>query len=125
MDQRLMGPIDGEADAPTPPPAGRLHRQLSSFGVLLLTLSCLSPVFSVYGIGSDVLQHAGTGAVVLFLLGLAAAVVWAVVYAELGSAYPYAGGDYVGVGSTLGPWAGFASLTLWAATTPCMNAFLA
>ena len=96
--------------------AGQLHRQLTSFGALLLTLSCLSPVFSVYGIGGDVLQHAGTGAAALFLIGIAAAVVWAVIYAELGSAYPYAGGDYVAVGTILGPWAGFASLTIWVAT---------
>ena len=45
----------------------RLHRKLSSFGVLMLTLSCLSPVFSVYGVGSDVLQHAGTGAAAMFI----------------------------------------------------------
>lgn len=105
--------------------AARLHRRLSSFGVLLLTLSCLSPVFSVYGPGSDVLQHAGTGAAGLFLLGIGAALVWAVVYAELGSAYPYAGGDYVGVGSILGPGAGFACLVLWAATILTTNAYLA
>jgi amino acid transporter len=104
---------------------GRLHRKLSSFGVLLLTLSCLSPVFSIYGVGSDVLQHVGTGAAGLFLIGIAAAVIWAVIYAELGSAYPYAGGDYVGVGTILGPWAGFASLTIWVATTGPTVAFLA
>ncbi|MGH3429683.1 MAG: APC family permease, partial [Mycobacteriales bacterium] len=95
---------------------GRLHRELSAFGVLVLTLSCLSPVFSIYGVGADVLAHAGTGAAVLFLCGIGVAVVWALVYAELGSAYPYAGGDYVGVGRILGPWAGFASLAAWAAT---------
>ncbi len=105
--------------------SGRLHRQLSSFGVLLLTLSCLSPVFSIYGPGSDVLQHAGTGAADLFLIGLAAAAVWALVYAELGSAYPYAGGDYVGVGSILGPWAGFASLVIWGVTALPATALLA
>jgi amino acid transporter len=104
---------------------GRLHRRLSSLGVLLLTLSCLSPVFSIYGVGSDVLQHAGTGAAVLFLIGIVAAAIWAVVYAELGSAYPYAGGDYVGVGTILGPWAGFASLTIWVATAGPAAAFLA
>jgi amino acid transporter len=106
-------------------PADRLHRKLSSFGVLLLTLSCLSPVLSIYGIGPDVLQHAGTGAATVFMCGIAAAVVWACVYAELGSAYPYAGGDYVGVGSILGPWAGFASLTVWAVTSPPSMSFLA
>ena len=103
----------------------RLHRKLSSFGVLLLTLSCLSPVFSIYGVGSDVLLHAGTGAAAMFICGIGVALVWAVVYAELGSAYPYAGGDYVGVGSILGPWAGFASLTVWAVTLAPSNAFLA
>jgi len=104
---------------------GQLHRKLSSFGVLLLTLSCLSPVFSIYGIGSDVLQHAGTGAAGLFLIGIGAAVIWAVIYAELGSAYPYSGGDYVGVGTILGPWAGFASLTIWVTTAGPGCAFLA
>ena len=108
-----------------PTPDNRLRRKLSSFGVLLLTLSCLSPVFSVYGPGSDVMQHAGTGAAALFLIGIGAALIWAVVYAELGSAYPYAGGDYVGVGSTLGPAAGFACLALWAATILTTNAYLA
>ncbi len=81
-----------------PPVRSVLHRQLSPFGVWLLALSCLSPVFSVYGVGGDVLVHAGTGTVLLFLVGLGAALLWGFVYAELGSAFPYAGGDYVGVG---------------------------
>lgn len=105
--------------------APRLHRKLSTFDALLLTLSCLSPVFSVYGPGSDVLQHAGTGAAALFLIGIGAAAIWGMVYAELGSAYPYAGGDYVGVGSVLGPAAGFVCLALWAVVVVPLNAFLA
>ncbi|HVS78491.1 MAG TPA: APC family permease [Steroidobacteraceae bacterium] len=103
----------------------RLHRKLPAFDALLLTLSCLSPVFSVYGPGSDVLQHAGTGAAALFLIGIGAAAIWGMVYAELGSAYPCAGGDYVGVGSILGPAAGFACLALWAVVVLPLNAFLA
>lgn len=103
----------------------RLHRRLSPFDALLLTLSCLSPVFSVYGPGADVLRQSGTGAAALFALGIAVAAVWAMVYAELGSAYPYAGGDYVGVGSILGPAAGFACLALWAAIIVPTNAYLA
>ncbi len=82
-------------------------------------------MLSIYGIGSDVLMHAGTGAAGTFLCGIAVALVWAVVYAELGSAYPYSGGDYVGVGSILGPWAGFASLTIWTVTAGPTSAFLA
>jgi amino acid transporter len=115
----------GPAIEPVADARNRLHRKLSSFGVLLLTLSCLSPVLSIYAIGSDVLLHAGTGAALVFICGVGVAVVWAVVYAELGSAYPYAGGDYVGVGSILGPWAGFASLTVWAVTQGPSNAILA
>ena len=103
----------------------RLHRKLTSFGALLLTLSCLSPALSIYGTGSDVLLHAGTGAAGMFICGIGVAVLWAVVYAELGSAYPYAGGEYVGVGSILGPWAGFASLSVWGVFAGPANAFLA
>ncbi len=102
-----------------------LQRRLTPFDALLLTLSCLSPVFSVYGPGADVLRQSGTGAAALFALGIAVAAVWAMVYAELGSAYPYAGGDYVAVGSILGPAAGFACLVLWAAIVLPTNAFLA
>ena len=102
-----------------------LHRRLTAFGVLLLTISCLSPIVSVFGTGGDILQHAGTGAVGTFLIGLGVAVVWAVIYAEIGSAYPYAGGDYVGIGTILGPWAGFASLTLWTATAGPSTAYTA
>lgn len=105
--------------------ATQLNRQLGSLGVLLLTLSCLSPVVSIYGSGTDVLLHAGTGAAGMFICAIGVAVVWAVVYAELGSAYPYAGGEYVAVGSVLGPWAGFASLTVWSVTAGPANAFLA
>jgi amino acid transporter len=116
---------DHETAAGAAAQPSRLHRKLSPFDALLLTLSCLSPVFSVYGPGSDILQHTGTGAGVLFLIGIGAAAIWAMVYAELGSAYPYAGGDYVGVGSILGPAAGFASLALWALVILPINAFLA
>jgi amino acid transporter len=117
-----QAPVEGGSGAES---RGCLHRRLHSFGVLLLTLSCLSPVLSIYGVGSDVLQHAGTGAAGLFLVGIGVAAIWAVVYAELGSAFPYAGGDYVGVGAILGPAAGFVSLTLWAVTVIPNSAFLA
>ncbi len=110
------------AGAPAPP---RLRRQLSGFGVLLLALSSLSPVLSAYGIGSDVLLHAGSGAAVLFLIGIGVALVFGMVYAELGSAYPHAGGEYVGVGTILGGWAGVSSMAIWAATSGPNIAFAA
>jgi len=114
-----------EAARAPAPGAGKLHKQLGTFGCLLLTMSCLSPVLSIFGIGSDVLQHAGSAAAPLFLIGLGVAVIWALVYAELGSAYPYAGGDYVGVGSILGPWAAAITLAIWAATMGPQVAFQA
>lgn len=73
--------------------------------------------------GGDVLHQAGTGAGGLFLLAIGAAVVWGVVYAELGSAYPYAGADYVGVGSILGGGPGVLVLALWAVTAGPTTAF--
>ena len=108
-----------------PSDAGRLHRKLSSFGVLLLTLSCLSPVLSVYGVGADVLKTAGTAAAGLFLFGIAVTAVFGMLYAELASAYPYSGGDYVGIGFILGPSAALASLSLWAVTAGPSIAFMA
>jgi amino acid transporter len=104
---------------------GGLRRELSSFAVLLLTLSSLSPVVSVFGMGGDVLHQAGAAAAGLFGFAILAAVVWAVVYAELGSAYPYAGGDYVGVGRILGSWAGVVTLAIWAVTAGPSLAFAA
>lgn len=116
--ERSLGP-----PLPTAPDTPALQRKLSSVGVLLLTLSSLSPVFSIFGVGSDVLQHAGTGAVGLFLLAFGVAAIYAVVYAELGSAFPYAGGDYVGVGTILGGGAGVVVLALWAVSTGPSIAF--
>jgi amino acid transporter len=73
-----MNTIAADTIAKHPP---RLRRELSVLAVLMLTLSCLSPVYS------------------------------------------YAGGDYVGVGTILGPWGGFASLTVWMITAaPLMAA---
>ena len=123
VDAILAPGAPAPTDAAALKPERRLNRSLSSLGVLLLTLSCLSPVFSIYGVGADVLQHTGAAAAALFLVGLAAAVIWAVVYAELGSAYPYAGGDYVGVGAILGSGAGFVTLALWTVTSGPAAAF--
>jgi amino acid transporter len=122
----VIAPIAPDPSTPVQTAApGGLHRQLSAFAVLLLTLSCLSPVVSIFGVGADVLQHTGGGAATLFLLGIGAAVIWGLVYAELGSAFPYAGGDYVGVGTILGPWAGLATLAMWVVITPPSIAFSA
>lgn len=39
----------------------------------------------------------------MFVVGIVAALVWALVYAEPGSAYPCSGGDNGGVAAILGP----------------------
>jgi len=81
-------------------------------GTLLLTLSSVTPASSVFVIVPGVIQQAGTGA---FLSMLAAGLLCfpvALVYAELASAFPIAGGEYCMLGRTLGPLWGFAMLGL-------------
>ncbi|MBW8745282.1 MAG: APC family permease [Sphingomonas sp.] len=53
------------------------------------------------------LQSAGTGTLWAFLLAGLVCVATAYVYAELSSAFPVAGGEYVAVARTLGPLPGF------------------
>ena len=79
-------------------------------GVLLLTLSAVTPASSVYVIIPGIITQAGTGG--LFSLGAAAvvALAMALVYAELASAFPHAGGEYAMLGRTLGPFIGYVFL---------------
>jgi amino acid transporter len=72
----------------------------------------VTPASSVFVIVPGVIQQAGTGA---FLSMLAAALLSfpiALVYSELASAFPIAGGEYSMLGRTLGPAWGFAMLGL-------------
>ncbi|BBD98801.1 APC family permease [Sphingobium amiense] len=115
--------VDGNAADAQRPVAGKLHKQLTTWGCLFLAMSGLSPALSVFGIGSDVLLQTGSAAAPLFLLSIGVAVIWGTVYAELGSAYPYAGGDYVGVGTILGAWAAAVTLAIWATTLAPLIAF--
>ena len=92
------------------PAAPPLLRSLSVWGVLFLTLSVATPASSVFVIVPGMLQVAGTGAVWALLLAGLVCVATAFVYAELSSAWPVAGGEYVAVAHTLGPSAGFVML---------------
>lgn len=76
-------------------------------GVLFLALSAETPASSVFVIVPDVLKQAGSGALVSMLAAALIAVCMAGVYGELGSAFPFAGGEYAIVGRTLGPLPGF------------------
>ena len=91
--------------APTP-----LVRSLGVAGVLFLTLSVTTPASSLFVIVPGMLQVAGTGAIWATLLATVVCVATAFIYAELSSAWPVAGGEYVMVAQTLGPMAGFVML---------------
>ena len=87
-----------------------LTRSLGIAGVLFLTLSVTTPASSAFVIVPGMLQVAGTGAVWATLLAGLVCVTTALIYAELSSAWPVAGGEYVAVAHTLGPGAGFVML---------------
>ena len=89
---------------PTPHP---LARCLGVAGILFLTVSATTPASSVFVIMPGMLQTAGSGALWAFLLAGVVCVATAFVYAELSSAFPIAGGEYVMVARTLGPLPGF------------------
>ena len=93
---------------PAPPQA--LTRSLGVLGVLFLTLSVTTPASSVFVIVPGMLQEAGTGAVWALAIAGVVCVATAYIYAELSSAWPVAGGEYVMVAHTLGPLAGFVML---------------
>jgi amino acid transporter len=81
-------------------------------GTLLLTLSSVTPASSVFVIVPGVIQQAGTGALLSMLAAALLSFPIALVYSELASAFPIAGGEYSMLGRTLGPAWGFAMLGL-------------
>ena len=93
-----------------PAPPAPFVRSLGVIGVLFLTLSVTTPASSVFVFVPDMLGAAGTGAVWAFLIAALVCVATAYIYAELSSAWPVAGGEYVMVARTLGPFAGFVML---------------
>jgi len=99
--------FDGQLDPPAPQP---LVRCLGVAGVLFLTLSVTTPASSVFVIVPGMLQTAGSGAIWATLIAALICVTTAFIYAELSSAWPVAGGEYVMVARTLGPLTGFVML---------------
>jgi len=87
-----------------------LRRSLGVVGILFLTLSAITPASSVFIIVPEMLRDAGTGALWAMLIAGLVCVATAYLYAELSSAWPVAGGEYVMVAHTLGPLAGFVIL---------------
>src|SRR6202789_791827 len=81
-------------------------------GNLLITISAITPAASVFIMGQQVVQQAGTGAILCFLGAGLIALTTAYVYAELSSAFPLTGAEYSMLGRTLGPSWGFMALGL-------------
>jgi amino acid transporter len=92
---------------PMPQP---LPRCLGMLGMVFLTLSATTPASSVFIIIPGMLQAAGTGSLWALLLAGLVCVGTAYVYAELSSAFPVSGGEYVMVTHTIGPASGFVVL---------------
>ena len=105
--------------------AGSLQRVLGPVGVSLLTLSVLSPGASVLVAGVDVVHRAGTWTALAFLLGGLLTLIFTLSQAELGAAFPLAGGDYATIGNALGPRAGFIQFGLILFGTPIFLALSA
>ena len=99
----------------------KFTRSLSGFGVIILTLSVLSPGASVLVSGGPILSQAGTGTVIAFLIGAVVCYCQTSMIAELGASYPTAGYDYAAIGHAVGDWAG---ATTYIATLPMAPVFL-
>jgi amino acid transporter len=111
-------------DIPTPPPI-TLHRSLTSMEVVFLAFSALSPALSVFIYGDGILHMAGSGTAAAVLIGGVAIVIASLLYAELGAAFPQAGGLYPSLAGVLGPFWTFPYVTLMMMLAPMLIAFSA
>ncbi len=100
-----------------------LHRTLGPLEILFLVFSALSPAMSVFIYGDGVLRMAGTGAVAAVMAGGLIAAVAAYLYAELGAAFPQAGGVYPSLVGVLGPLWAFPYITMMMVAAPTVMAF--
>ena len=89
------------------PPGKPFSRSIGVRGILLLTLSAITPACSLFVLVPGIIQRAGTGAFLAMAAAGLIALAMSFVYAELASAYPLAGGEYAMIRRTLGPGAGF------------------
>lgn len=107
------------ADRPT------LNRVLSPLAVVLLAFSAISPVMSVYLAGDTLLHIAGTGAALAVIAGGVLIAFIALLFAELGAAFPSAGGLYPSLVGVLGPAVTFPMILLTMVTSIAATAFTA
>ncbi len=104
-------------------PPHTLHRTLSPLEVMFLTFSSLSPAMSVFIYGDGILHQAGTGTALAVLIGGAVAAVATFLYAELGAAFPHAGGVYPSLKGILGPLWAFPYITMMILVGPTQLAY--
>jgi amino acid transporter len=102
-----------------------LRRAIRLTGGILLTVSAVTPASSMFIIMPGAINQAGTG--ILYSLAIAACIgiVMALVYSELASAYPNAGGEYVIVANILGLCPSYIVLVLNAIVMSLIAAVLA
>ncbi|MGH3276421.1 MAG: APC family permease [Streptosporangiaceae bacterium] len=91
----------------------QLHRGMKGFGSVLIALSAATPAVSVFAIAPVAFAQQGSGAFLSFLLGAVIGIGMAACFAELGAAYPIAGGEYSIGARVLGRFSGFILLILY------------
>src|SRR6201996_3107529 len=110
------------ADVRPSPPTGQpgkgeervpLSRSLKLLETVALTVAAVAPTAGVFIIVPVALVATGTGTFYTFLLGAVIAVCVGFCYAELGVAFPYAGGEYSIAGRVVGRPVGFVTLVMW------------
>ncbi len=89
-----------------------LHRGLTVLTNVAITLSGVTPASSVFVIIPVLFVLVGSGTFLALLIAAAICLAMSLCWAELGAAYPIAGGDYSLVQRVLGPAAGFLALVL-------------
>nr|WP_306271415.1 APC family permease [Ornithinimicrobium sp. HY1793] len=89
-----------------------LRRELGVLGNVTLCVAAITPAVVVFAIAPVLLNLTGTGAFWVLMIGGLLGTAMAFSWAELGSTYPIAGGDYTIVSRTLGRALGFISLVL-------------
>ena len=85
----------------------QLKRSFGAAGNALLTLSAMSPATTVFVYVSVLIFVAGTWSFPATIIAAIIAAGMGLVYAELGTAYPIAGGEYAIIGRVLGRGTGF------------------
>ena len=87
--------------------APQLKRSFGALGNAILTLSAMSPATTVFVYVSVLFFLVGTWSFTATIIAAVIAAGMGLVYAELGTAYPIAGGEYAIIGRVLGRGTGF------------------